>query len=1239
MCDHGHSWEAAGATQGTHLTLRCRACGLTADVAVPGPDQPDQETLAPAAASQKPDQPRELDADSAELANTRTAHGSPASAADFPRVPGYQILAELGRGGMGVVYKARQVALGRTVALKMVLAGAMASERDVQRFRREAEAVARLHHPHIVQIFEVGQAQGRPFFSLEYVAGGSLANRLDGTPLPAREAALLVQAVARGVHHAHLQGIVHRDLKPANVLLDSRLSMTDLRWKDQHGMAAVLPLESENPKSTIEHCVPKITDFGLAKQLDQERGQTQSGAIVGTPSYMAPEQAGGQHREVGPAADVYALGAVLYELLTGRPPFKAATPLDTAVQVVTEEPIPPSRLQPRLARDLETVCLKCLEKRPARRYASAEELAEELGRFIRGEPVRARPVGALGRLARWCRRQPGLAAALALAALALVAGTIVSTLFAFWATQAAAEEARAAARLRKERQRTQQALSEAQTQRGLAENHRRLAERERGRAERERYETASRLAENYLDRGLAACADDEDIALGLLWFCQGLEAAPAKNSGLRHALRTNLTAWAGNLHRLQAVVEHRGPAVAAAFSPNGKVMVTASQDGTARLWACPTGQPLGDPMQHQGPVTGLAVSSDGRIVATQSGTEVRLWSAATGQSLGTPLRHERTVHAIAFSPDSRILLTGTSGALNERSGGEKTGAAQLWRVATGRPIGEPIVHAGGITVVAFSPNGDTVLTGSGRGEARLWSVKTGRPLAKAWQHEHGVYAAAFSPDGQVALTGSGDFTSGEARLYSAANGQPIGIPLVHKGGVTTVAFRPDGHAVLTGSQDGTARLWLVATGQPLGKPMRHQRAVTAVAFSPDSKSILTASADRTAQLWSATTGQRLSPPFRHQAPVQVACFSPDGKAVLTGSADRTARLWAVPTVRDAGKPVRQQEIISAIAFQPNSNRLLTVEHRTDRLLLVAIGQAPGKSVQQRARFMTVAFSPDGNSFATGSRDRTARLWSVATGRPLGKAFPHPGVVYAVAFGRDNHTLATGCGNEDTETGEARLWSVKTGEPVGRPFQHPDRVTADALSPDGQTVLTGCQDGKARRWSAATGQPIGNPLVHQGGILAVTFSPDGETVLTGSADQTAQRWSAATGRPLAKPFMHQGPVFAVAFSPDGQTIITGSDDETARLWSAATGRLVGPPLQHPSWVKVAAFSPNGKTVVTGGGEGAWLWQLPTPATDDATRTRLFAQVATRTELDDQGRLSVLDFATWQARRLKLASLSK
>jgi tetratricopeptide (TPR) repeat protein len=332
------------------------------------------------------------------------ASGPPAAP---PAVPGYEVMGELGRGGMGVVYRARQTSLNRPVALKMILAPEHAGTLQGARFRAEAEAVARLQHPNIVQVYEVGEQDGRTYFSMELVEGGNLADLIAGSPQPAAESARLVEVLARAIQHAHSRGVVHRDLKPANVLLSAASEPSSPAEDQERGIAG-------------RRLSPKITDFGLAKRIGASAAQTQPGVVVGTPSYMAPEQTGRTGEVVGPAADVYALGAVLYELLTGRPPFKAETPFDTLLQVIHDDPLPPSRLRARTPRDLETVCLKCLQKEPGQRYPSAAALADDLRRFLDGRPVLARPVSAAVRALRWARRRPATAALLVVSTVAVL---------------------------------------------------------------------------------------------------------------------------------------------------------------------------------------------------------------------------------------------------------------------------------------------------------------------------------------------------------------------------------------------------------------------------------------------------------------------------------------------------------------------------------------------------------------------------------------------------------------------------------------------------------------------------------------------------------------------------------------------------------------------------------------------------------------------------------------------------
>jgi WD40 repeat protein/tetratricopeptide (TPR) repeat protein len=963
--------------------------------------------------------------------------------ADLPTVPGYELLRELGRGGMGVVYEARQTGLNRPVALKMILAGAHAGPEELARFHNEAEAVARLQHPHIVQVYDVGQADGCPYLALEYVDGPSLAQRLTGTPLPVRQAARLVELLAQAVHVAHQKGVIHRDLTPGNVLLARADPAQGVRF------------------GGVEEAVyyhPKVADFGLAKVLAGGGPTlTQSGAIVGTPSYMAPEQAAGRAKAVGPAADVYALGAILYELLTGRPPFKAETPLETLLQVQAVEPVPPSRLQPKLPRDLTTICLKCLAKEPGKRYASADELAEDLRRFQAGEPIRARPVGRGERLGRWCRRNPALAAVSGLALVAAVATVVVSISFAIHQGRAADDLGQAAQDLR-------------------------LALRD---AETERDRTATRLAEHCLDQGLVACAKDQDTALGLLWMSRALENTPARNVDLQTLIRTRLAGWQTEVPALKGIFPHQGMVLAAAFSPDGQAVLTGSYQ-EARLWSAATGQELTPPLRHQGWVTGVAFSPDGKALLTgsQDGT-ARLWSAATGKELARPLRHQGWVVAVAFSPDGKMVVSG-SGDVSKG-----TGEARLWSAATGKELTPPLRHQSWVNAVAFSPDSRTVLTGGGT-EARLWSVATGKELAPPLRHQHQVTAVAFSPDGRTVLTGGGT----EARLWSAATGKELTPPMRHQDVVRTMAFSPN-------------RLRWLALGTRLPPVLRDEDVVRAVAFSPDGRTVLTASGSA-ARLWAAATGQELAPPMRHQDWVNAVAFSPDGQTVLTGCKDNVARLWSAATGQELIPPLRHQDVVRTVAFSPDGKAVLTGSWNVElkkgeaRLWAAATGQELIPPLRHQGPVLRVAFSPDGRTVLTAS-DSAARLWAAATGKELAPPMRHQDWVNAVAFSPDGKAVLTG-----SRDGTARLWAAATGKELTPPLRHQGEVNAVAFSPDGKAVLTGSYDQTARLWSAATGKELTPPLRHQHQVTAVAFSPDGKAVLTGCYDKTVRLWQ----RPVA-----------------------------------------------------------------------------------------------------------------------------
>lgn len=1105
-----------------------------------------------------------------------TPFPGPATVHEWPTVPGYEIIGELGRGGMGVVYQAQQLGLQRTVALKMILNGIQAGPKDLARFRAEAAVLARLQHPNIVQIYDVGEAAGRPYFVLEFVAGGSLAQHLKGAPQPVRPAAQLVLTVARAVHAAHVNGVIHRDLKPGNILLqkgEGREEKGENRHQHSAHGKVTRGFSTDYRLPAADYCVltadyvPKITDFGLAKCADGDgkapdmHGPTLTGEILGTPSYMAPEQAMTPRQRVGPAADVYALGAILYELLTGRPPFMGETPLDTVLQVLHDEPVSVTSLQPKVPRDLETICLKCLRKEPGKRYASADALAEDLRRFMAGEPVTARRAGLGERLGRWCRRNPALASAGALGVVTFMAVVGLAVSHAF------------TVQLRQEQELTKTALQDAEFQRARAEKNAEQAEIFQRQAEQH----SANLA---LERGLALL-EQGDVARGMLQLGRSLQIAPAGDFDLQRVIRSHLAAARGQLpFQLRLVLGHQGEVHAAAFSPDGKVLLTGSRASAPRRWDPITGEPIGTPLPHMGEIRAVTFSADGTLMAT-AGTDktARLWKAATGEPFGKPLTHNHWVQAVAFSPDGKTVLTGSA-----------DGTARLWDAATGEPRGLPLKPPGWVHAVAFSRDGKTFVTAGSGKSAQFWEAATGQPMGTRMDHQGEVWGVAYSPDGRVLATGSEE----GARFWEAGTGKPLGLALLNQGSVRAVGYSPDNKVFWTAGANGKVRFWDAVKLTPLGAPVQHQSAIYAVAFSPDQRFLASGSADGSVRLWEKSGSSLPGLVLAHERLVYCVAFSPDGKTIATGSAGTNVRLWDAAT----GKPT-------------------------------------GKSLPHQASILRLAFSPDGLTVLTACSDKTARLWRVADGTPCGPVLQHADHVYAVAFSPDGKTILTGC-----KDSTARLWDAATGAPRGAPMRHPGWVHAAAFSPDGQTIVTGCEDGTARLWDAATLEPMGEPLQHRGPVRAAVFSPDGCALLTGTwGDGTARLWDAVTHKAVGPPMLHQDHVLAVAFSPDGKTIATGAWDGTARLWDAASGKSIGPALPHQQRaVRDVAFSPDGRTLLTGSFDRtARTWEVPVGIEGTVNQIASWIEVFTGAELDQDGLFRDLDAATWQQRRRRLAEL--
>ncbi|WP_422928005.1 WD40 repeat domain-containing serine/threonine protein kinase [Singulisphaera sp. PoT] len=719
----------------------------------------------------------------------------------LPTIPGYTLLEELGRGGMGVVYKARPERLSRLVALKMILAGEFAGAEAAARFYAEAEAVARLQHPQVVQIFRIGDYKGHPYLEMEFVEGGSLADRLDGTPWRPKEAARLVESLALAVHHAHRRRIIHRDLKPANILLT-----TD--------------------------ATPKLTDFGLAKSLGTDEGLTRTDSIIGSPSYMAPEQTGGNAQEVGPATDVYALGAILYELLTGCPPFRAATVLETLELVKTTEPASFSRIQPGLPMDIETIALKCLQKEPARRYASAEALAADLRRFIAGEPVLARPIGSVERWFKWARRRPLTAGLAVFSAISTVLLIVVLAITNVMIRQALNSERR----VREELARTNAQLAEQQKRTEKALENKTVA------LELRDYDLQRERQASYYRR--IELAEAERRAGRISRAEQILDECP-----------TDLRGWEWRyLKKLPpatptAFFGHTGEVWDAAISPDGKTLATAGFDLTVRVWDVATARLKQTLEGHKARVYSVAFNKAGdRLVSASADRSAIVWDVTTGERIHVLRGHTDNVRCAAFSPDDAWIVSGSW-----------DGTLRVWQANSGRPAGAIETGAGWITRLSFSPDGLWVAVGGTSGQAEVWEYLSGRQIQTFHGKSGPVLSVAFSPDGWRIATTSNSAGIGVIRVWDIPSGRET---LTFRDGAAPferVTFSPDGRRLATSGWDGNVKLWDILTGREILCLRGHSDRVWGIAFSPNGDSIVSASADRSVLLWDGGLPPNASP--------------------------------------------------------------------------------------------------------------------------------------------------------------------------------------------------------------------------------------------------------------------------------------------------------------------------------------------------------------------------------------------